>query len=86
MTFSVELHPDVVKYMDSISQKERKRCFFGLKELEEDPIHPRSGCDIKKMSGSKDYYRLRVGDHRFLYVIIKEKVMVEEAFLRGKGY
>lgn len=86
MTYPVELHPDVVKYLDSLSQKERKRCFLALKVLEEDPFHSRPKCDIRKMSGSKQYYRLCVGDNRFLYVVIDGKVMVEEGSLRGKGY
>lgn len=83
MNYPVELHPDVAKYLDSLSEKERKRCFLGLME---DPYRSRPKCDIKKMSGSKDHYRIRIGDNRFLYVIINGKVMVEEAFLRGKEY
>ena len=86
MSYSVLLHPDVIKYLDSLSKKERKRCYVSLKKLSEDPFKSRSGCDIKKMVGQKIYYRLHIGDHRFLYVIKKKEVLVEEAFKRAKGY
>lgn len=86
MSYSVFLHPDVEKYLDSLSQSERKRCYISLKKLVEDPYKTRSGCDIKKMMGTKPYYRLRVGNSRFLYVISGNEVLVEEAFKRGRGY
>ena len=86
MSYSVFIHPDVEKYLDSLSQNERKRCYTILKKLVEDPYKIRSGCDIKKIRGKKLYYRLRVGDSRFLYVVKGNEVLVEEAFKRGKGY
>jgi len=86
MNYSIFLHPDVEEYLDSLSQSERKRCFTSLKKLADDPHKTRSGCDIKKMRGKKSYYRLRIGNHRFLYVIIDNEVLVEEAFKRGKEY
>jgi len=86
MSYSVFLHPDVEKYLDSLSEGEKKRCYNALKKLSEDPYKSRSGCDIKKMTGREPFYRLRVGDHRFLYVIKKQEVLVEEAFKREKGY
>ncbi len=86
MSYSVFLHPDVEEYLDSLSQSERKRCYISLKKLALDPYKTRSGCDIKKMKGKKVYYRLRVGNNRFLYVISGNEVFVEEAFKRGKEY
>ena len=86
MKFSVFLHPDVEKYLDHLYDGEVKRCFQSLKKLAEDPYKARSGCDIKKISGRKIYYRLRVGDHRFLYVVKGNEILVEEAFKRGRGY
>jgi mRNA-degrading endonuclease RelE of RelBE toxin-antitoxin system len=86
MNYAVFLHPDVEKYLDALSSNERKRCYNGLKKLSMDPYTSRSGCDIKKMSGKKEFYRLRVGNHRFLYLIKENDVFVEEGFKRGKGY
>ena len=86
MSHAILLHPDVVKYLDSLSESERKKCYRSLKKLSSDPLKSRSGCDIKKMSGKKDSYRLRVGSHRFLYVIKENEVLVEEGFKRERGY
>lgn len=86
MNYTVFLHPDVVKYLDSLSESERRKCYRSLKELSYDPLKPRTGCDIKKMSGRADFYRLRVGSHRFLYVIRENEILVEEGFKREKGY
>ncbi|MCI0498021.1 MAG: hypothetical protein L0Z54_07005 [Thermoplasmata archaeon] len=86
MSYSVLLHPDVARYLDSLPARERKRCYSGLKGLEEDPYLPRSGCDVKKMRGARPYSGLRVGKSRFLYVVSGREVLVEEAFERGRGY
>ena len=86
MNYSVFIHPDVEEFLDSLPQGERNRCYISLKKLADEPGKPISGCDIKKMSGKKRYYRLRVGNSRFLYVIKGNEVLVEEAFKRGKGY
>ena len=86
MKLSVFLHPDVEKYLDLLSEGERKRCYKSLKKLAEEPYKARSGCDIKKISGKKTYYRLRVGNHRFLYIVKGDEVLVEESFKRGGGY
>ena len=86
MSYSVFLHPDVETYLDSLSKSERYRCYTILKKLADDPYKTRSGCDFKKMKGKKPYYRLRIGNNRFLYVIINNEALVEEAFKRGKDY
>ena len=86
MSWSVFLHPDVEKYLDSLSKSDRKKCYQTLKRLAEDPFKPRSGCDIKKMTGTKTFYRLRVGNHRFLYIVKEKEVLIEEAFKRERGY
>ena len=86
MSWSVSLHPDVVEYLNALSHGEKKRCYRSLKKLGDDPHTARSGCDIMKMTARRPYFRLRVGDHRFLYVIDGNEVLVEEGFRRGKGY
>lgn len=86
MSCSIFLHPDVEKYPDSLSDNQKKNCYDSLRKLSTDPFEPRSGCDIKKMSGSKTFYRLKVGGHRFLYVVKDEDILVEEAFKREKSY
>lgn len=48
-------------------------------------MNTRSKCDIKKLSSNNPFYRLRVGNNRFLYIITQNKAFIEEAFDRKKG-
>ncbi len=81
----VVIHPRVQKYLENTGEKER--LVKHLKRLADDPYNSRSGADIKKLKGKKhDMYRLRVGDHRFEYFVEEEKVWIDEAFRRGRGY
>ena len=85
--FSVLIHPDVAKFLDKLSEEDRKRCVEALKRLKDDPFTPRPGADIKKLKGrDKTMYRLRVGDFRFEYFIEGNTVYIVEAFKRGRGY
>jgi len=87
MSRKVLLHPDVIKYLDSLEEKERARCYASLKRLEEDPITSRPGCDIKKLHGKRGpIYRLRVGEHRLIYLLSGQEALVQDAFRRGRGY
>ncbi len=79
------LHPRVKKYIDESGEKER--LLEHIKKLADDPYNFRSGVDIKKLKGKRhDMYRLRVGDHRFEYFIDEEKIWIDDAFHRERGY
>lgn len=58
-----------------------------LSELKEDPYRPRPNADIKKLKGpKKDYYRLRAGNFRAMYVIEGNIVKVAKIIPRDKAY
>ncbi len=43
--------------------------------------------EMKKLKGKRhDMYRLRVGPHRFEYIVEDEKIWVDDAFYRERGY
>ena len=70
------LHPDVG------TQIKKK-----LRELEKDPYRPRAKVDIKKMKGPKrDYYRLRIGNYRAIYIVEGNKVKIAKILPRSKAY
>jgi mRNA-degrading endonuclease RelE of RelBE toxin-antitoxin system len=52
----------------------------------DDPYKPPSKCDIKKLSSNNSFYRLRVGNNRFLYIMIikQNEAYIEEAFNRKR--
>jgi mRNA-degrading endonuclease RelE of RelBE toxin-antitoxin system len=58
-----------------------------LAELKENPITSRPKCDIKLLKDTHPKkYRLRVGDYRIIYIIIKQEVRVIDVLKRELGY
>ncbi len=58
-----------------------------LRELRNDPYRSGPRSDIKRLKGPKrDYYYLRVGNHRAIYVIEGSRVMVAKVLPRSKAY
>ena len=75
------------KQYNDVSKEIQKRIKKGLKELEKDPLNPRSGAYIKLIKDTNPQkHRLRIGDYRLIYRIEGNKVKMVELFLRGRGY
>ena len=65
----------------------RKQIKKKLRKLEEDPYRARAKVDIKKLKGpNKDYFRLRIGNYRAIYVIDGNKVKIAKILPRSKAY
>ncbi|MFH1588814.1 MAG: type II toxin-antitoxin system RelE/ParE family toxin [Candidatus Diapherotrites archaeon] len=66
----------------------RERLKKGFEKLKENPFQPRSGADIKKLSGSYNpaFYRLRVGDYRAIFAIQEKEVKITRILPRKKAY
>ncbi len=78
----IVVHPRVRKYI--INSGEKQRLINALKRLSSDGLDT---MDVKILKGKKhEMFRLRVGDHRFEFFIEDEKIWVDEAFRRGRGY
>lgn len=78
----IVVHPRVKKYI--INSGEKQRLIDALKLLSSDSLDT---MDVKILKGKKhEMFRLRVGDHRFEFFIEDEKIWVDEAFRRGRGY
>lgn len=57
------------KFIDKLPIHDKRRIVFAIQQL------PNAG-DIKKMQGSADYYRLRVGDYRIIYTVDHGELVV----------
>ncbi len=86
MNFKIELHRDVMKYLDALSRCDKQLSVDKFKLLMENPFKARAGCDIKKLVSRKSEYRLRVGKHRFFYTIRNRTVLIEEAIRKKREY
>ncbi|MCK4319762.1 type II toxin-antitoxin system RelE/ParE family toxin [Candidatus Micrarchaeota archaeon] len=71
--------------LDEIMQKRIKNSFH---ELKKNPFQKRSRADIKKIKGSfnPEFYRLRVGNYRLVYVVTEKEVKITSIVHREKGY
>ncbi|MDI3540104.1 MAG: mRNA interferase RelE/StbE [Methanolobus sp.] len=85
MTYRINVHPHVRKFLSSQDLETKNRLVEGLRKLENDPL----GNDIKKLKGTKgrqDLYRLRIGDYRAIFAIEDDMVYVLEIITREHGY
>lgn len=68
---------------DGIQDRVRR----ALEQLGDDPYRSRPGVDIKRLRGpGRDYHRLRTGDHRAIYVVEDDRVLVAKILQRSKAY
>ena len=71
---------DSLKDLDRIGNVDRKRVLDRLEQL---TLPLPNFLDIKKLTGTKDYYRLRVGQVRVIFEIDQRK---DQIWIRGVGY
>ncbi len=75
----IQYHKRAVKFINSLSPKERQRIKVGIENLINNP----GVCDIKVMEGYRDLYRLRVGQYRIIYT--KDNVVLYVADVGNRG-
>lgn len=89
MTYIVLLHPKVAKALTRLPSADKKRVKTALNRLAEDPVTPRPGADILRLSGTRgrgDLFRILIGTYRATYGVEKDEVLVTDFFIRGRGY
>lgn len=87
MTFRVTLSETAIRQLRKLSGESRRRITRSLRFLEEDPFRSRPKTDIMPIKGTEPVkYRLRVGDYRVVYIVVRSEVKVIEIFVRGRGY
>ena len=86
--YRVLLSQTAVSQLSLLSSKQKKRVKESLLKLEENPFSKRSGLDIKKLVTPDDppLFRLRIGNYRAIYFVLKIEVRVTEIIHRSKGY
>jgi mRNA interferase RelE/StbE len=64
MIYRIEVTPRAEKDLNALAVRERQRVADQIDALGTDP-RPQ-GC--RKLKGREDFYRIRVGDHRVVYL------------------
>ena len=70
-SYRLLIKPSAVKEIEAVPAKDRRRLVARLRRLSADPRPP--GCE--KLSGH-DLYRIRQGDHRVLYSIEDQALVI----------
>jgi len=86
--FDVRIDHRADKVLERLQIKTRNRIESALHALKDDPYRPRPSADIKMLRGQRQYYRLRVGDHRVFYFVFPDEkvVVVVDVRHRGRAY
>lgn len=71
MSYEVQILPKVARQIKALSVEVRQDITLTIQSLANEP----RPIGVKKLSGEKDIYRVRVGNYRVLYRII-DKVLV----------
>jgi mRNA interferase RelE/StbE len=72
MLYKIEYTTAARKQLKKLPREISVRIIHGIEQLHENP-RPES---VKKLTGFKDYYRLRIGDYRVVYSIQDNILMV----------
>ncbi|MCA6502772.1 MAG: type II toxin-antitoxin system RelE/ParE family toxin [Pseudanabaena sp. CoA8_M7] len=71
MSYEVQILPKAVRQIKALSVEVRQDISLTIQSLANEP----RPIGVKKLSGEKDIYRVRVGNYRVLYRIV-DKVLV----------
>lgn len=74
MSYSIEIDRIALKYLKKLDKPTRTRIYNHLKILSQDPYH--SELDIKRMQGTTDEYRLRIGTYRVIYSVENNRLLI----------
>jgi len=85
--YEVLLSETARRQLENLPVNLQERVKDALIELCEDTYRPRPKADIKKLKGPKrDYYRLRIGNYRAIYVVEGNDVKVAKILPRNSAY
>ena len=70
--YTIEIAPAAERALKKLSTDIQKRIIKAFLKLE---VEPRPS-GVKKLSGEDDFYRIRVGDHRIVYQIRDNELVI----------
>jgi len=82
MTYEVYIDRDVIRALKKLKEGDRGRIREAFLKLESFP----HGLDVKKLYGTKNKYRIRVGRYRILVAIEGYKITVLAVLHRKHAY
>ncbi|MBD2848672.1 type II toxin-antitoxin system RelE/ParE family toxin [Paenibacillus sp. IB182496] len=83
MTYSIEFYKNALKYLQKLDKPTRTRITHSLQLLCDHPFHPE--LDIKRMKGTSEEYRLRVGSYRIVYAVEDYRLLIQVIKIGSRG-
>ncbi len=83
MNYEIKFLKDAYKYLQKQDKVTRNRILDHLQILSQDPRHPE--LDIKRMQGTENQFRLRVGSYRIIYTVIDNELIVIVVKVGARG-
>ena len=74
MNYEIKFYKDTLKSIQRLDKPTRNRILDHINILSENPKHPE--LDIKRMQGTVNQYRLRVGSYRVIYSIFNDHLII----------
>ena len=87
MTYELIIEPKAQRFLKKLKKKNSYAASviaFQILELKKDPFTPRPKCDIAKVGGHFNEFRLRIGKARVEYTIKDSKVNIENIFIKKR--
>lgn len=83
MNYEIKFYKDALKSIQRLDKISRNRILDHIKILSENPKS--NELDIKKMQGTDNQFRLRVGSYRVVYSIFQEKLIIVVVRVGSRG-
>jgi mRNA interferase RelE/StbE len=85
LSYRLVFKQSVIRDISRLPAQVQQRLRSAFAALEEDPLHARSGLDIRRLAGGPGW-RLRVGTYRVTYVVEGDVIRILEAGSRENFY
>lgn len=88
MKFKIFLSKSALSQLNLLDIDTQERIKGKILALRDNPYQNRAGADIKRLVSVEDppLFRLRIGDYRVIYFIVKDEVKITKIIHRSKGY
>lgn len=84
MVWTVNLRKQPLRELAKISAGDRERILKAITKLSQNPFDI-SKLDTKKLKGEAEKWRLRVGDYRVIYEILRTEILIDVIKIGSRG-
>ena len=84
--FKIEFKRSAEREFGRLPRTMMERFAMAFDDLRDDPMKRRPGVDVKRLHGTKNTWRLRIGDYRGIYELEGDKLIFTRFGRRGNVY